>query len=377
MKQSVNEGKPNKLSQGVLLLCCVLTIVMLFALLHNSGSQSEAANISGKVLDTYEKNLSNLLSADLGGNAPAVTQTYVLRDSDIVAPEPIAACFGETDDPAEMEGILAAARELLDGQETLFNTDIEIKPGSTIHYYLDDTIFAVAWKQVIDDGTYTMSEVKIAHASQFRRFLSEGKYNSGILHTTTEMSESVNAVMASSGDYYSYRRIGIVVNDGQVYRDRGHFLDTCYIDNEGDMIFSYRGDMTEKEVVQKFVDDNNIRFSICFGPVMILNGENCVPGSYNSGEITKCYPRAALCQMDKLHYVVAVANAEAPNYRMPTVSQFADRLLEMGIHTAYALDGGQTAAIVMDNQLINTVSYGSEREISDIFYFATAIPDGK
>ena len=42
---------------------------------------------------------------------------------------------------------------------------------------------------------------------------------------------------------------------------------------------------------------------------------------------------------------------------------------------AYALDGGQTAAIVMNDQLINKVSYGAQRKISDIIYFATAIPE--
>ena len=50
-------------------------------------------------------------------------------------------------------------------------------------------------------------------------------------------------------------------------------------------------------------------------------------------------------------------------------------LLDLGVPTAYALDGGQTATIVMNDRLINKVSYGSQREISDILYFATAIPD--
>ena len=36
---------------------------------------------------------------------------------------------------------------ILDGQKTLFTTQTPVKPGSTIHYYLDDTIFAVTWKQ--------------------------------------------------------------------------------------------------------------------------------------------------------------------------------------------------------------------------------------
>ena len=48
--------------------------------------------------------------------------------------------------------------------------------------------------------------------------------------------------------------------------------------------------------------------------------------------------------------------------------------MQMGIPKAYALDGGQTAAIAMNHQLMNKVSYGSQRKISDIIYFATALP---
>lgn len=357
-----------------LLLSLLLTLSLFLVLLGTGTAPEAAAGTNTSIIDTFERNLNNQVSDVLADVVP-VRRSYTLSDSDMVAPKPNPACFGQADSPAQLQQVLEDASVLLEGQKTLFTTETPIKEGSTIHYYLDDTIFAVTWKQVVDDSTYTFSEVKIAHASQFRRFLSEGKYDSGILHTTTEMSQSVNAVVASSGDYYGYRSIGIVVNEGQVYRERGHFLDTCYIDDQGDLLFTYAGDYTKKEDVQAFVDEHNVRFSICFGPVMILNGEYCVPLDYNSGEINSSYARAALCQMDKLHYVVVTANTEEPNYCMPTVGQFAQRLQEMGIPTAYALDGGQTAAIVMNNQLINTVSYGSQREISDIIYFATALPE--
>lgn len=358
----------------VLLSCCVLTLLLLVSMLTMGSTSQAQSTADTDIQGIYQQNLTNEVSKVLDGLV-AIQRTYTLRDSDIVAPEPDPDAFGQAETPAQMQEILDRAAVLLDGQETLFTAETSIKEGSVIHYYFDETILAITWKQVVDDCTYTFCEVKIAHASQIRRFLSEGKYNSGIQHTTTEMSEAVNAVAASSGDYYGYREIGIVVNDGLVYRDRGHFLDTCYIDGNGDLLFTYAGDFTEKEAIQAFVDENNVRFSLCFGPVMIRNGEYCVPARYNSGEINNPYARAALCQLGELHYAVVAANAEEPNYSMPTVAQFGRRLHEMGIQTAYALDGGQTAAIVMNDQLINTVSYGSQREISDIFYFATALPE--
>ena len=43
---------------------------------------------------------------------------------------------------------------------------------------------------------------------------------------------------------------------------------------------------------------------------------------------------------------------------------------------AYSLDGGQTATIVMNDELVNRPVYGQQRKISDIIYFATAVPEG-
>ena len=61
---------------------------------------------------------------------------------------------------------------------------------------------------------------------------------------------------------------------------------------------------------------------------------------------------------------------------MPTINRFAMQIDKLGCDKAYTLDGGQTAVIVMNDQLINSVHYGYQREISDIIYFATAVPDG-
>ena len=360
----------------VIAVSCVLTVWLFGGMLKKSETQAYTSYTKTNVMDTYETYLSDQIRGILGDAAPQ-ERTYQLSDDDMVAPTPNPDNYGQSDSPAQLQWLLDDAADLLDGQSFLFSTATQIKEGSTVHYYLDDTIFAVTWKQVFDDCVYTFSEVKIAHPSQFRRFLSNGQYGSGVLHTTSEMSESINAVVASSGDYYDYRSFGIVVNDGQVYRGRGHLLDTCYIDENGDLLFTYAGDITDAETAQKFVDEHNVRFSLSFGPVMILNGEYCVPSVYNSGEINDPYARAALCQLGSLHYMVVTANSEDPHYCVPTVGEVALNLQSMGVTTAYALDGGQTAAIVMNDELINTVSYGSQREISDIIYFATALPYGE
>lgn len=353
---------------------------LLLGVLFHSEADVSAENVRTDLTADFEYMLSKKMSGigeiDCGNVVFApVKREYSLSDLDMVAPKPNPARYGTVDTPAELASVLQEAQELLDGQETLFTTDTVILEGSKIHYYLDDTILAITWKQVVGNGAYTFSEVKIAHASQFRRFLADGKYGATTEYTTQEMAGSVNAVVASSGDYYGYRRIGVCVNQGTVYRSDGRYLDTCFVDENGDLLFSGRGVITDQETAQKFVDDHQIRFSLSFGPVMILDGSYVVPSNYYIGEINEQYSRAALCQMGPLHYVVVAANYQHPYNAVHTMSQFAWNLIKLGITRAYALDGGQTAAIVMNNQLINNVSYGAQREISDIIYFATAIPE--
>lgn len=356
------------------MMAALFTAVMACSTISPAWASTGAQLNLGSKFDQY---VTNAVSDILAG-VVSIPKEYRLNDANLVAPKPRQDCYGETTDPEEMYTLLEAAASLLDGQDTLFSPDVELREGTTVRYYLDETIFAVTWKQVIDMSVYTFSEVKIAHASQFRRFYAGGSFGSNTLSTTTEMAKSVNAVAASSGDYYVYRPNGISVNNGVVYRiDQDGTLDTCFVDEEGNLILVPRHTLSTQEDVERFVQENHIRFSVAFGPILVKDGEECTPETYSVGEINKGLSRAAICQLDKLHYLTITVNIGdyAPN--MPTIWTFGQRLHQLGIPNAYSLDGGQTATIVLGNSLINDVSYGDERKISDILYFATALPEGR
>jgi len=361
------------LTGSILLLSLGLVLLMLAVV----ASRSPAA-ASGKgqapakmaMMEKYDKYMTNAISDALDGIL-SIEKVYWLSDEDMVAPEPDPENYGETTDPADLAGVIRDAETLLEGQELLFRTDVEIAGGSKIKYYRDETILAITWKEKVGRTVFTFSEVKIAHPSQFRRFLADGEYGSGVLYTTTEMAKSVNAVTASSGDYYSYRPFGNTVYNGTVKRAGDSLLDTCYVDQNGDLLFVPMGELVQKEDVERFVAEKGIRFSLAFGPVMVLDGEVKADHSYSIGEVGDAYSRAALCQQGKLHYMLVSANQGGL-----TVPDFAKQLLKRGVKTAYALDGGQTASIVTGDELMNDVDYGGERDISDILYFATALPGG-
>ncbi len=312
----------------------------------------------------------------------ALTETeaapvYEITDLTGPAPLPDPDCYGELTTPEEIAQFLERAQQILEGQTLYFSADMELFPNSTVHYYLDDTILAITWKQKVENTAFTFAEVKLMHPSQFRRYLSGEEFGSGMLSLTSEMSQSVNAVLGCSGDYYSYRRRGLTIVDGEAKKYVKGLPDTCYINSDGDLILERDQEFADLEAVQAYADENDIRFSLSFGPILVKDGENVCPKGYDLGEVKERYSRAAICQMDRLHYLYIAAGMDVDTYGLMTMRTFSKHVAATGCLQAYALDGGQTTTIVLNNEVINHVNYGSERRISDIIYFATAIPQGE
>ena len=360
-----------------LCLGCALWALTSVALGGNVSRQStQSGSVSMAILDRYEMAITNQLSTSMEGIL-SIEKVYWLRDEDVVAPKPNQALFGQTTDPEDILAVIEQAQDLLNGQSVLFSTDKNFIPDSTIHYYLDDTIMVLVWQENYLGSLYTISEIKLAHPSQFRRFFAGDEFGHNKQYLTTEMSAQVNAVMASSGDFYMYRANGLVVYNGVVEKlDQSNNIETCFIDNKGNMSFVRKGELTNMEEAQQYVDEHNIRFSLSFGPILVENGVKQIPNWYTLGEIYEPYPRAALCQAGDLHYYVITSNSKWPYDAFHNIFTFNDYVAATGCDMAYTLDGGQTATIAMNHQHINPVQYGSQRRISDIFYFATAIPDG-
>lgn len=364
---------------AVIALSLVLTLSMLFGIALMSGDAGAASGTvtSGvSIMDKFDMFVTNEIAGALDGIL-SIKKVYWLSDSDMVAPKPNPANYGTADSPSELNWLIEEAADLIGDQKLVFNEDTPVWQGDKIYYYYDETILVITWKQNIDWGMYTLSEVRIAHPSQFRRFLAGGEFGSDKQYVTTEMAASVNAVVATSGDFYKHRLNGVIVYDRQVRRFAGKHIDTCYINDDGDLLFTYRKQLANREEAEQFVADNNVRFSLAFGPVLVDNGVACPHKTYTLGEVDGRYARAALCQVDKLHYLLVSAGGEAECSRRPTIQEFAQVIEGFGVQKAYALDGGQTTAIAMDGQLINHVEFGYQRAISDIIYFATALPDGE
>lgn len=358
----------------------VLSLLAFFWILMHIHPDSGAVTASSSTtklnlverFDTYVNNAASDALSDL----VYIPKIYTIPESDIVAPKPDQSKFGTTTDPAEVQAVIDSAAALLDGQTMIWNPDINFVAGSSIQYYCDATILAVTWQEDIDGKCCTCSEVKIAHGSQLKRKVAGDTYSTGVRYYATDMAKECNAVVAINGDFYDYRQIGITVYQRELYRFVPDRLDSCHITASGDMLFSYAGELTDADETRQFIADNDVVFTLSFGPVLVDNGELLpIDSSYPIGEGTTTYSRSAIGQLDELHYLLMTVNYADGYTVAATLSQMGQFMYLKGCQKAYELDGGQTSILIMNGEAVNHVDWGYERTMSDIIYFATAIPE--
>ena len=162
----------------------------------------------------------------------------------------------------------------------------------------------------------------------------------------------------------------------QLYRSDLDSVDTCFFDTTGNMIFSKAGQFADEASVKQFIEDNDILFSVAFGPVLVDNGELIHCDSYPIGEINTEYSRSCIAQKGELHYLLMTINHTPDARPRATINELGTYIHSKGVDKAYTLDGGQTSEIVMMGGPVNYVDYNNERLVSDIIYFATALPGG-
>ena len=287
----------------------------------------------------------------------------------VVANPPDAAGFLTTTDPTQVSSVIASASALTAGRTMVFSSSVP-KAGAPMKAYSDGSILAVGWKEVIGNRLCTFTEIVIKDGSQFRRKLTGDVYGSPIRQTPTQMAAQVGAVVASTADFYAYRSVGTIIYAGNICRFDPN-LDTCYITNDGNMLFSYAGQIKTIEEEQKFIADNNVNFGLTFGPIIVDNYQARAVPAYALGEINQNYSRCAIGMMDKGHFLIMTMNYEY-GYSVATLAEETTAMALKGCNKAYALDGGGTGEIVFGGVMYNRPDWNKERAISDIIYFVSA-----
>ena len=357
---------------------------------HPGASASADSALGGQFdlvseLNAWSKDAKNSMMAKFtSSEMPAFVPNVTWK-----APKPDPMAYQESYTAKDMLSVIEEARAsglLREDERIVFSLNADFYPNTLLHSYCDDSILVLCWKELIEGRVCSCCEIKIADASQFRRKLSQDTYGSPVKDYATELAAQTNAVVAMNADLYLQRDLGITVYNRDVYRFNEWFytgkynqyncVDTLLIDTSGDFHFMKMGERRTLEDVQRYVKENDILFSIAFGPILVENGELRQLDWYPLGEINDQYSRAGFAQCGPLHYFYMTASHSEKNTPVCTINEFARLMHSKGVENAYAFDGGQTGELVFDGEPYNHIDFGAERTVSDIICFTTAITPG-
>lgn len=136
---------------------------------------------------------------------------------------------------------------------------------------------------------------------------------------------------------------GTIIKDGAiVWSDSDEASDLIGFTNDDKLILTH---MSATDAIK-----NNIRDAIEFGPFLIVNGESIQFNSEAGG-----YDRAARVAIaQRKDGIVLFLVTEGVHTNGPNLKEVVDTLLQYGAYNAANLDGGTSAQLVIEGELINT-----------------------
>lgn len=242
----------------------------------------------------------------------------------------------------------------------------------TENSYEDSTIKVTISDGRYLDANYHIAYVEISDPSQLRTALAS-KPGSSRTVRMSDLAPKLNAVVAMNGDFFTQFKDGFIMRQGDVLRkqtSKNH--DLLLIDSNGDFHMIKRGGAEQIDEINSIIKQYEIINTFSFGPILVQNGNvQVIPEKYPHASKYR-NPRAAIAQIDKLHYAILVVDGRTDESEGLTIEELADLCGELNLNNAFNLDGGNSAVLYFNDGLYTQKSKENERYISDVIYFTTA-----
>lgn len=231
----------------------------------------------------------------------------------------------------------------------------------TANSYVSDNINLQISKVQANDVTYFVADIYVRDVDYLRTGFAGGNYARGITDKPLVMATENNAILAITGDYYGIRSTGIVIRNGELYRD---------IPFEDTLVMNYDGTMqtfSKAEFDINTIKANGAWQAWSFGPMLLQDGQPMT--SFNSN-VTGLNPRTAIGYFEPGHYCFVTVDGRQDGYSIGmSMKQMSQLFFDLGCMVAYNLDGGQSAEMIFGGQIYNQ-PYNGGRNVSDIVYLA-------
>lgn len=234
--------------------------------------------------------------------------------------------------------------------------------------YEDDNIKIALIDYRENDTDIHMADVKVSSSEYLKTAFAQSSYGRNVTEKTSDIAESVNAILAINGDYYGAQESGYVIRNGVIYRETAKSgNEDLVIYGDGSFEIIDEDDITAEELLEKGAQN-----VLAFGPALVEDGSVSVTEDEEVGKAMASNPRTAIGIIDENHYVFVVADGRTSDNEGLSLYELAEFMESLGVQTAYNLDGGGSSTMYFNGQIINKpTTNGSsikERSVSDIVY---------
>ena len=220
---------------------------------------------------------------------------------------------------------------------------------------------------------FFVANIYVDSPSQLHTAFAGEEYSTRNAEATSAIAERHDAVIAVNGDYYNFKDDnGLIIRNGVLYRDKKSTRDQVLVYEDGTFVSIPKGTF-EPGHGEEYIADGVVQ-SFSFGPLLVDGGEIVeLPSKYYiSTKDTIREPRSAIGWVDANHYVLLVADGRREGWsdKGMTLQEMQKVFKEQGCQVAYNLDGGGSATMVLNGELVNRTSGSRQRDVSDIIYFS-------
>ena len=243
----------------------------------------------------------------------------------------------------------------------------EKEPQITGNSYSDGSLSVEISSYRVEDTTVYVADIRIEDPETLRTAFSQNSYGRNITAVSSDTAESVGAVLAVNGDNYGSREKGYVIRNGVLYRELA-------ASDQEDLVIWSDGSFSiirEAEISARELLEQGAWQVFSFGPGLLEEGELLVDARDEVDRAKTSNPRTALGQIGEGHYVLVVSDGRTDVSEGLSLLELAAFLRELGVQTAYNLDGGGSSTMVFLGQVVNRPVGGrgsGQRAVTDIIY---------
>ena len=214
--------------------------------------------------------------------------------------------------------------------------------------YKDENVQVTYTQYETNGTTIHVADVRVSSAEYLKTAFAKGTYGKNVTQSTSEIAASNNAVLAVNGDYYGVQERGYVIRNGVLYREEAGENDVLCIYADGSMKVVDPSTATAQELLEQGVWQ-----AFSFGPGLITDGEIDVALNTEVGKAKASNPRTAIGIIDDLHYVFVVSDGRSGESEGLSLYELASFMEQLGVQTAYNLDGGGSSTMVFQGEVVN------------------------